>query len=99
VASRYAFTDGGGEIGFVSSISEPFCGDCHRARVSADGRLYTCLFAGDGSNLRPLLAQGEHALAEQVAALWSRRGDRYSELRALPAVRNRKHVEMYLIGG
>lgn len=99
VASRYAFADGGGEIGFVSSISEPFCGDCHRARVSADGRLYTCLFAADGSDLRPTLAQGEQALAERVAGLWSRRADRYSELRALPAVRNRKHVEMYLIGG
>ena len=70
-----------GEIGFVSSVSEPFCGDCHRARVSADGRLYTCLFAGDGHDLRPALAQGEAALRERVAALWSRRGDRYSELR------------------
>ena len=59
VAARYAYADGGGEIGFVSSVSEPFCGDCHRARVSADGQLYTCLFAGDGHDLRPALAQGK----------------------------------------
>jgi cyclic pyranopterin phosphate synthase len=58
VASRHAFVDGAGEIGFVSSMSEPFCGDCHRARLSADGRLFTCLFASDGVDLRPALASG-----------------------------------------
>lgn len=99
VASRYAFQDGGGEIGFVSSVSEPFCGDCHRARVSADGRLFTCLFASEGTDLRAVLAQGEDALSEHVARLWSRRADRYSELRGSPTVSRRKHVEMYLIGG
>lgn len=98
VASRYAFADGQGEVGFVSSVSEPFCGDCHRARVSADGKLYTCLFAGDGHDLRPALAQGESALRDRVAALWSRRGDRYSELRGARGT-SRRHVEMYLIGG
>ena len=98
VASRYAFVDGAGEIGFVSSVSAPFCGDCHRARVSADGRLYTCLFAAEGQNLRPALAQGEHALGEHIAAIWSRRGDRYSELRGRPSA-PRRHVEMYLVGG
>ena len=98
VASRYAFADGSGEIGFVSSVSEPFCGDCHRARVSADGALYTCLFASEGRNLRPLLAQGEGVLSEHVAQLWSRRGDRYSELRA-DAAPSRKKVEMFLVGG
>ena len=98
VASRYAFADGRGEIGFVSSVSEPFCGDCHRARVSADGRLYTCLFAATGHDLRPALAQGEVALGERVAEVWSRRGDRYSELRGRASA-PRKHVEMYLIGG
>ena len=99
VATRYAFEDGGGEIGFVSSISEPFCGDCHRARVSADGQLYTCLFAATGTDLRAALAQGEGALVDRVSALWTRRADRYSELRDLPSARNRKHVEMFLIGG
>lgn len=98
VASRYAFADGQGEIGFVSSVSEPFCGDCHRARVSAEGRLYTCLFAAAGHDLRPALARGEVALGERVAEVWSRRGDRYSELRG-GASAPRKHVEMYLIGG
>ncbi|WP_235566524.1 GTP 3',8-cyclase MoaA [Lysobacter sp. Root667] len=99
VAARYAYADGAGEIGFVSSISAPFCGDCHRSRVSADGRLYTCLFAADGVDLRPTLAQGEFDLADRVAALWSRRADRYSELRAADAPRPSRHVEMFLVGG
>jgi len=98
VASRYGFIDGAGEIGFVSSVSVPFCGDCHRARVSADGRLYTCLFAAEGQDLRAALAQGEHALGERIAAIWSRRADRYSELRGRPSA-PRRHVEMYLVGG
>ncbi|MFK3649971.1 GTP 3',8-cyclase MoaA [Lysobacter enzymogenes] len=99
VASRYAYCDGAGEVGFVSSVSAPFCGDCHRARVSADGRLYTCLFASEGSDLRPALAQGETALVERVSALWGGRNDRYSELRAADAPRPKRHVEMFLIGG
>jgi cyclic pyranopterin phosphate synthase len=98
VASRYAFVEGAGEVGFVSSVTEPFCGNCHRARVSADGALYTCLFAGEGRNLRPLLAQGERALTEHVAQLWERRSDRYSELRS-EATPLRKKVEMFLVGG
>ena len=98
VAERHAFDDGGGEVGFVSSVSAPFCGDCHRARVSADGRLYTCLFAAGGVDLRPALAQGESALAERLAALWSTRADRYSELRGSDRASTR-HVEMYLVGG
>ncbi|GAA4862541.1 GTP 3',8-cyclase MoaA [Luteimonas vadosa] len=98
VASRYAFEDGSGEVGFVSSVSEPFCGDCHRARVSADGRLYTCLFAGDGHDLRPLLRHGELAVADRVAGLWDGREDRYSELRG-SAAGSRRHVEMFLVGG
>lgn len=98
VATRYAFVDGVGELGFVSSVSMPFCGDCHRARVSADGTLYTCLFAGQGRTLRPLLTEGEEVLANEVAVLWSRRGDRYSELRT-DAVPSRKKVEMFLVGG
>lgn len=98
VAQRYAHVDGAGEIGFVSAVTAPFCGDCHRARVSAEGRLYTCLFAASGPDLRPLLAQGEQALAAHVAALWTRRNDRYSELRN-EAGASRQHVEMYLVGG
>ncbi len=98
VASRYGFVDGAGEVGFVSSISAPFCGDCHRARVSADGRIYTCLFASEGHDLRPALQDSEFALSEHVADLWSRRVDRYSELRGLEKT-SRKHVEMFLVGG
>jgi cyclic pyranopterin phosphate synthase len=99
VATRYRFEDGAGEVGFVSSISETFCGDCHRARVSADGRLYTCLFASEGTDLRGALARGEEALVEHVAALWSRRTDRYSELRGEREAAKGRHVEMFLIGG
>jgi cyclic pyranopterin phosphate synthase len=95
VASRYAYADGGGEIGFVSSVSAPFCGDCHRARVSADGRLYTCLFAGKGHDLRSWLGDGD-ALRERIAGTWTARGDRYSELRGTAS---HKHVEMFLVGG
>ena len=96
VAARHAFEDGQGEVGFVSSISAPFCGDCHRARVSADGRLYTCLFAGEGHDLRPWLA--DDALVTRVAGLWQARVDRYSEQRAGIAT-PRKRVEMFLVGG
>jgi cyclic pyranopterin phosphate synthase len=99
VAERYGFDDGAGEIGFVSSVSTPFCGDCHRARVSADGRLFTCLFASEGTGLREVLALGEDALAARVGELWRARGDRYSEVRGSPEVRDRRRVEMYLIGG
>ena len=106
VAERHAYLDGAGEVGFVSSISQPFCGDCHRARVSADGRLYTCLFAADGTDLRPWLAADidDDARADRLAALWRARGDRYSELRAaaMPArttAAASRRVEMFLVGG
>ncbi|HYM87025.1 MAG TPA: GTP 3',8-cyclase MoaA [Pseudoxanthomonas sp.] len=99
VAARYRFEDGAGEIGFVSSISETFCGDCHRARVSADGKLYTCLFASDGTDLRGKIALGEAAFSDHLAALWSKREDRYSELRGERDAARGRHVEMFLIGG
>jgi cyclic pyranopterin phosphate synthase len=105
VAARHAYVDGAGEIGFVSSVSAPFCGDCHRARLSADGRLFTCLFASEGADLRPALAQGEQALQARIAALWSQRADRYSELRGALAQEPsesrpaRRRIEMFFIGG
>jgi cyclic pyranopterin phosphate synthase len=100
VAARHAFADGGGEVGFVSSVSAPFCGDCHRARVSADGRLYTCLFAGEGSDLRAALGAGGDALVERIARVWNGRDDHYSELRnASSPSPLRRRVEMYLVGG
>ena len=103
VAQRHAFVDGQGEIGFVSSVSAPFCGDCHRARLSADGRLYTCLFASAGADLRESIGQGEDALAARIAELWGRRADRYSEQRgaaaAEPTTRPSRKIEMFYIGG
>ena len=101
VARRWAFADGGGELGFISSVSEPFCGDCTRARLSADGRLYTCLFANAGHDLLgPLRAGASDAeLAALIAAVWSARDDRYSEIRGGSEAAARKRVEMYEIGG
>ena len=101
-ARCWRFRDGGGEVGFINSVSEPFCGGCTRARLSADGKLYTCLFAHGGHDLRALLRAGEsdQALRATVAGIWSHRGDRYSERRAeLRAAGVLEHVEMYRIGG
>ena len=101
VARRYAFADGGGEIGFIGSVTEPFCGDCTRARLSADGRLYTCLFADSGHDLRgPLRAgAGDADLSGLIRAVWNARDDRYSEIRSEATLAARRHVEMYAIGG
>ena len=102
VAERYAFDDGGGEIGFISSVSQPFCGDCSRARLSADGKMYTCLFAREGFDLRLPLRNGanDDELAALIDARWHRRGDRYSEQRAeLRARGDGRKVEMFTIGG
>lgn len=102
VAERYVFDDGGGEVGFISSVTAPFCGDCTRARLSADGKLYTCLFAADGFDLRALLRDGsdDAAIAAAIAACWSRRDDRYSEQRARRRrAGNEEKVEMFAIGG
>lgn len=98
VASRHAFTDGEGEVGFVSSVSEPFCGDCNRARLSVDGQLFTCLFASRGADLRDAIDQGELALAGRLQPLWGRREDHYSESRQVGARASRK-IEMFFIGG
>lgn len=98
VARRHAFEDGQGEIGFVSSVSQPFCGDCHRARLSADGRLYTCLFASRGADLREAMAEGPEALERHIAKLWMGRADRYSEARGEPRPDSRR-IEMFYIGG
>lgn len=101
VARRHAFADGAGEIGFISSVTEPFCGDCTRARLSADGRLYTCLFANSGHDLRgPLRAGASDAeLSGLIRAVWNARDDRYSEIRSEAPATSREHVEMYAIGG
>ena len=101
VAQRYAFADGAGEVGFISSVTEPFCGDCTRARLSADGRLYTCLFARSGHDLRGPMRAGasDEDLAGLIRAVWEARDDRYSEQRNELRVADRKRVEMYEIGG
>lgn len=102
VAKRYRFTDGQGEIGFISSVSEPFCGDCHRARLSADGSLYTCLFATRGMDLRgPLRAGASDAdLVGLLQNVWRNRDDRYSEQRGLARPDDdAARMEMYRMGG
>ena len=98
--TAYRYLDGAGEIGVIASVTQPFCGDCTRARLSAEGELYTCLFAAHGRDLRAPLRDG--ATDEQLAALlgriWGDRGDRYSELRSAET-RDRPRVEMSHIGG
>jgi len=100
VAERYRYTDGGGEIGIIASVSRPFCGDCSRARLSADGQLYTCLFATGGHDLRALVRGGASDVELEAAlrCIWEARDDRYSEIRSAETVALPK-VEMSYIGG
>jgi cyclic pyranopterin phosphate synthase len=100
VARRYRRCDGGGEIGLISSVTQPFCGDCTRARLSADGRFFTCLFASTGADLRtPLRAGASDAeLAQAITRVWHARGDRYSEIRSSATLAQPK-AEMSLLGG
>lgn len=103
VARRYKYVDGEGEIGFISSVTEPFCGNCSRARLSADGMLYTCLFATHGTDLREPLRNGadDNELRDILSQIWLQRADRYSELRQpdLAEAHVLRKVEMYRIGG
>lgn len=100
VARRYRYRDGGGEIGLIASVTKPFCGGCTRARLSADGKLYTCLFGTAGHDLRAELRGGatDRQLARRIRSIWSARTDRYSETRALQDGDAEK-VEMSYIGG
>ena len=100
VADRWRYVDGAGEFGVISSVTQPFCRDCTRARVSAEGMLYTCLFAVDGHDARAVLRSGasETELAAFVERVWVRRGDRYSELRSA-ATSTLPKVEMFAMGG
>jgi GTP 3',8-cyclase len=105
VASRWAYRDGGGEIGVIHSVTQPFCTACTRARLSADGRLYTCLFAERGHDLRELLRGGasDAQIASRLLGIWGARADRYSQLRgqrvSAPDLETRGRVEMSYIGG
>ena len=100
VARRWRYADGAGEIGVIASVTQPFCGDCTRARLSADGQLYTCLFAVRGHDLRALVRSDadDAGLREAIAAVWDRRTDRYSEIRSAKTADLPK-VEMSYIGG
>jgi cyclic pyranopterin phosphate synthase len=103
VAKRWRFDDGGGEVGFISSVSQPFCGACSRARLSSEGKFYTCLFATQGIDLRAPLRDGadDADLLRLIGGAWDKRSDRYSELRE--ELRGNdletKKIEMYYIGG
>lgn len=98
VASRYKYQNHQGEIGFINSISQPFCGECTRARLSADGKLYTCLFANKFHDLKPIIKnQNSLDLESEIIKIWTNRNDRYSELRNKS--HNQTKVEMYVIGG
>jgi cyclic pyranopterin phosphate synthase len=103
VAERYAFDDGMGEVGFISSVTNPFCGDCTRARLSSEGVFYTCLFANSGTDLRAPLRDGatDDEMLTLIRNTWLHRGDRYSELRQ--TLKNGEQplrkIEMYYIGG
>jgi cyclic pyranopterin phosphate synthase len=100
VARRWRYRDGKGEVGVIASVTQPFCGDCTRARLSAEGKLFTCLFAVRGHDLRALVRSGasDEELAAAIGAVWSKRGDRYSELRS-EATAGLPKVEMSYIGG
>ena len=101
VADRYRYLDGSGEIGFISSVTQAFCSDCTRARLSTDGKLFTCLFAEDGRDLRtPMRAGASDAELEQIMTnVWQQRSDRYSDIRSSLTEFSRRKVEMYQIGG
>ncbi len=100
VAGRYRYRDGSGEIGVISSVTQPFCSDCTRARLSADGSLYTCLFASEGHDLKTLVRSGatDDDVRTAILAIWAARDDRYSELRS-SATAGLKKIEMSFIGG
>jgi GTP 3',8-cyclase len=100
VATRYRYRDGAGEIGVIASVTRPFCGACTRARLSADGKLYTCLFATRGHDVRKLLRGGasDDQLIDRIRSIWSKRADHYSERRHVET-RRRTKVEMSYIGG
>jgi len=100
VAGRYRFRDGSGEVGVIASVTQAFCRDCTRARLSTDGKVYTCLFANDGFDLKGLLREGvtDDGLRNAIAAIWRQRADRYSEIRTAATARVPK-VEMSYIGG
>jgi len=100
VAKRWRYRDGSGEIGVIASVTQAFCGECTRLRISAEGQIYTCLFATSGHDLRGQLRSGasDEAIAQWIARIWNARSDRYSEIRGEQTVKTQK-IEMSYIGG
>ncbi|RLQ95432.1 GTP 3',8-cyclase MoaA [Falsibacillus albus] len=101
VAKRYQYDDQTTEIGFITSVSESFCSTCTRGRLSADGKIYTCLFAENGHDIKSFLRSGstDAQLREFIAGIWEKRNDRYSDERTEETVKNKKKIEMSYIGG
>jgi cyclic pyranopterin phosphate synthase len=101
VATRYRYRDGSGELGVIASVTQPFCGDCSRLRLAADGQLYTCLFATTGTDIRGPLRAGasDQELLELLNSSWRARADRYSELRQTLIAKPKRKLEMSYLGG
>jgi len=101
VAKRYRYTENGAEVGFITSVSESFCSSCTRARLSSDGKFFTCLFASEGFDLRELIRSGltDEELLSAITGVWERRSDRYSDKRTEQTAKNRKKIGMSYIGG
>ncbi|MEE2949259.1 MAG: GTP 3',8-cyclase MoaA, partial [Chloroflexota bacterium] len=103
VAKRYRYKDGSGEIGIIASVTNPFCGDCTRVRLSTDGKIFTCLFASDGISLMEPMRAGasDEELRKTITSIWNGRSDKYSEDRAAnPSEPGApRKIEMYQIGG
>jgi GTP 3',8-cyclase len=101
VARRYRYLDGGGEVGLIASVTQPFCGNCTRVRLSPDGSIFTCLFAGTGTDLKEPIRSGatDGELGSLIDAVWTKRADRYSEIRSSQTVSIGQRVEMSYIGG
>ncbi|MCT2535894.1 GTP 3',8-cyclase MoaA [Aquibacillus koreensis] len=101
VAKRYRYAGTNAEVGFITSVSESFCSTCTRARIAADGKFYTCLFASDGLDLKQVLRSNvsDETLKEAIVPTWKKRGDRYSDERTEETARSRKKIEMSYIGG
>ena len=101
VAKRYRYIDNGAEVGFITSVSESFCSSCTRARLSSDGKFFTCLFASEGFDLRELIRSGlaDSELLSAISGVWERRTDRYSDERSEQTGKNRTKIGMSYIGG